>query len=131
MRREVLEETGLTVTQYAYRGIVTFVSDVYPTEYMHLFTCSGFTGDLKECDEGELEWIDKVRLFDRLGDAGNGAEVHADAGEMVHVHGILREHTSRMIVVLLSLLLSRPPAPSVASGDSSLPEGAFSYTVRF
>lgn len=64
MRREVLEETGLTVTQYAYRGIVTFVSDVYPTEYMHLFTCSGFTGDLKECDEGELEWIDKGRLFE-------------------------------------------------------------------
>ena len=64
MRREVLEETGLTVTQYAYRGIVTFVSDIYPTEYMHLFTCSGFTGECKECDEGELEWIDKGRLFD-------------------------------------------------------------------
>ena len=64
MRREVLEETGLTVTQYAYRGIVTFVSDIYPTEYMHLFTCSGFTGECKECDEGELEWIDKRQLFD-------------------------------------------------------------------
>lgn len=66
MRREVLEETGLTVTQYAYRGIVTFVSDIYPTEYMHLFTCSGFTGECKECDEGELEWIDKGRLFDLM-----------------------------------------------------------------
>jgi len=64
MRREVLEETGLTVTRYAYRGIVTFVSDVYPTEYMHLFTCSEWTGEEKECDEGELAWIDKKALFD-------------------------------------------------------------------
>lgn len=64
MKREVLEETGLTVTKYAYRGIVTFVSDVYPTEYMHLFTCSDWTGEEKECDEGELAWIDKKELFD-------------------------------------------------------------------
>ena len=64
MRREVLEETGLTVTQFSYRGIVTFVSNVYPTEYMHLFTCSDFTGELKECDEGELAWIDKKHLYD-------------------------------------------------------------------
>ncbi len=64
MLREVLEETGLTVTKYRYRGIVTFVSDVYPTEYMHLFTCTEWTGSEKECDEGDLEWIDKRRLFD-------------------------------------------------------------------
>ncbi|MBR3895308.1 MAG: 8-oxo-dGTP diphosphatase [Clostridia bacterium] len=64
MKREVLEETGLTVTKYAYRGIVTFVSDVYQTEYMHLFTCSDWTGEEKECDEGELAWIDKKDLFD-------------------------------------------------------------------
>ena len=64
MRREVLEETGLTVTDFRYRGIVTFVSDVYPCEYMHLFTCSGWTGTLRECDEGELAWIDKRDLFD-------------------------------------------------------------------
>ena len=55
--REALEETGLTLTQYRYRGIVTFVSDRWPTEYMHLFTATGFTGQLKECDEGELEWL--------------------------------------------------------------------------
>lgn len=62
MRREVLEETGLTVTQFRYRGIVTFVSDVYPCEYMHLFTCTDWTGDLRECDEGDLAWIDKREL---------------------------------------------------------------------
>ena len=50
--REAKEETGLTLTSYRYRGIVTFVSDRWPTEYMHLFTADGFTGTLKECDEG-------------------------------------------------------------------------------
>lgn len=62
VRREVLEETGLTLTQYRYCGLVTFVSDVYPTEYMHLFHAMGFTGTPKDCDEGELAWIDKRQL---------------------------------------------------------------------
>ena len=62
MAREVLEETGLTVTEYAYRGIVTFVSDEYSDEQMHLFTVTGVTGALCECDEGVLEWIDKKHL---------------------------------------------------------------------
>ena len=64
MRREILEETGLTVTRYRYRGIVTFVSDLYETEYMHLFTVSDWTGEARECDEGELAWIKKQKLFD-------------------------------------------------------------------
>ena len=59
VKREVLEETGLTLTSYRYRGIVTFVSDVYPCEYMHLFTADGWTGEEKVCDEGELAWISK------------------------------------------------------------------------
>ena len=58
--REVKEETGLTLTSYAYRGLVTFVSDRYETEYMHLFTADGFTGELIDCDEGTLEWVDKA-----------------------------------------------------------------------
>ena len=63
MRREVWEETGLTVTDARYRGIVTFISDIYPTEYMHLFTATEWTGTVKECDEGELDWIDKDALL--------------------------------------------------------------------
>ena len=60
--REVREETGLTLTDYCYRGLVTFVSDAWETEYMHLFTATGFEGTLRDCDEGVLEWIDKDAL---------------------------------------------------------------------
>ena len=60
--REVKEETGLTLTAYRYRGIVTFVSDEWETEYMHLFTADGFTGELARCDEGVLEWVDDDRV---------------------------------------------------------------------
>ena len=56
-RREVLEETGLTLTDYRYCGIITFVSDRWETEYMHLFHATGFTGTLRDCDEGVLEWV--------------------------------------------------------------------------
>ena len=62
IRREALEETGLTLTDYRYRGLVTFVSDLCPTEYIHVFTATGYTGELIECDEGDLEWVDKHRL---------------------------------------------------------------------
>lgn len=61
-RREVLEETGLTVGRLSYRGIVTFVSDQWGTEYMHLFHTGEFSGTLRGCDEGVLEWVDKRRL---------------------------------------------------------------------
>ena len=61
--REVQEETGLTLTSYRYRGIVTFVSDKWESEYMHLFTADGFEGTLKDCDEGELAWIKKKDLL--------------------------------------------------------------------
>lgn len=62
--REVKEETGLTLTRYAYRGIVTFVSDQWDTEYMHLFTADGFEGEMIECTEGNLEWVDKSAVKD-------------------------------------------------------------------
>ena len=59
-RREILEETGFFAEKLRYRGVVTFVSDIYPTEYMHLFTCEEFSGKQKtDCDEGELLWVDK------------------------------------------------------------------------
>ncbi len=63
MLREAQEETGLTLTSWRYRGIVTFLSDTWETEYMHLFTADGYEGALKECDEGDLEWIKKSALL--------------------------------------------------------------------
>lgn len=63
MAREMREETGLTPRAWRYRGIVTFVSDEWGTEYMHLFTCDDFTGTVRECDEGDLEWIDREALL--------------------------------------------------------------------
>jgi len=60
--REVREETGLTLTSYRYRGIVTFVSDRWETEYMHLFTADGFVGEIGACAEGELAWIKKAEF---------------------------------------------------------------------
>ena len=62
MLREAMEETGLRLQDLAYRGIVTFVSDRWETEFMHLFTASKWTGDLKECDEGTLEWVPKNKM---------------------------------------------------------------------
>ena len=61
--RECREETGLTLTEWRYRGIVTFVSDQASTEYMHLFTATGWTGTPTVCDEGELAWIEKKKLL--------------------------------------------------------------------
>lgn len=62
--REVREETGLTLKRWRYRGIVTFVSDQWGTEYMHLFTADAWEGRLRDdCDEGVLEWIDREWLL--------------------------------------------------------------------
>ena len=61
--REVYEETGLTLKGAEYRGIVTFVSDKWETEYMHIFYSDSFSGKIKDCDEGVLEWVKKERLF--------------------------------------------------------------------
>ncbi len=59
--REAWEETGLDITPI-YRGIVTFISDKYETEQMHLFTCKKYSGSLTTCQEGELVWVEKNDL---------------------------------------------------------------------
>ena len=63
--REAKEETGLTLTRWKCRGVVTFLSDQAEGEYMYLFTADGFEGTLKECDEGNLQWVSRGFL-DRL-----------------------------------------------------------------
>ena len=61
--REVWEETGLKLEAWQFRGIVTFVSDRLPTEYMHLFTATRWSGQQRtDCPEGDLAWIDRGKL---------------------------------------------------------------------
>lgn len=68
--REVHEETGLKLTSYKARGIVTFIygdaarPEERIVEYMHLYTADGFSGELGSCDEGKLVWIDKEKVYD-------------------------------------------------------------------
>ncbi len=62
-RREVREETGLSLRSARYCGIVTFVSDIWETEHMHIFYSDDFSGTVSDCDEGVLEWIDKKKLY--------------------------------------------------------------------
>ena len=60
--REAMEETGLKLTSWQCRGIVTFLTETGFGEYMYLFTADGFEGDLKECDEGDLQWVSREFL---------------------------------------------------------------------
>lgn len=62
--REVYEETGLTLNEYRLRGVITFLTDCWPTEYMFLYTASSFSGELTDCEEGTLEWVDKTAVCD-------------------------------------------------------------------
>ncbi len=61
--REAKEETGLTLLSYRLRGIVTFLSDAWQTEYMFLYTADAFEGHLSDCREGVLEWIPKEEVY--------------------------------------------------------------------
>jgi 8-oxo-dGTP diphosphatase len=60
--REFREETGLRLLRFRFRGIVTFVSDVWETEYMHLFTADAFEGCECECPEGDLAWVPEEQV---------------------------------------------------------------------
>lgn len=61
--REVKEETGLTLENYRMRGVVTFVSDIWGSEYMYLYTADGYSGEMITCDEGDLVWVPKREVL--------------------------------------------------------------------
>lgn len=60
--REVKEETGLHLKSYQLRCVVTYVSTNWETEYMYVFTSDDFEGDIIECNEGDLQWVDKDKV---------------------------------------------------------------------
>ena len=64
--REVKEETGVTLTDWRFRGVVTFLTDGgWEGEYMYLFTATGWEGEfVPDCVEGDLEWVPKERVPD-------------------------------------------------------------------
>jgi len=62
--REVAEETGLKLTDYRLRGVITFSTESYPVEYMFLYTAEGFSGTMHACDEGDLEWVPKEQVYE-------------------------------------------------------------------
>ncbi|MBR4229530.1 MAG: 8-oxo-dGTP diphosphatase [Bacteroidales bacterium] len=76
MLREVKEETGLEIMRWRYRGIVTFISDTWPNEYMHLFTATEWKGepDMSIDDEGELAWIPKALLAEQCSASGDAVQ---------------------------------------------------------
>lgn len=61
--REVKEETGLTLIKYRLRAVITFILNEWGTEYMYLFTANEFSGELRECNEGDLQWVDKKDIL--------------------------------------------------------------------
>ena len=61
--REAKEETGLTLTSWRCRGVVTFLNTGCDGEYMYLFTADGWEGNMKECDEGDLQWVSREFLY--------------------------------------------------------------------
>lgn len=64
MLREVKEETGLTLTEYAFKGVITFLSDKWEDEYMFLYEGTGYEGEMAEyCREGSFSWIDADKLL--------------------------------------------------------------------
>lgn len=74
--REVKEETGLTLTSYQYRGIITFLCDDSEGMFMHLFTADHYEGTIIPCDEGTLEWHPFQKLFEMPRWAGDDIFLH-------------------------------------------------------
>ncbi len=61
--REAKEETGLTLLSWQLRGIITFICDKQQTEYMFLYTADEYSGEMTECSEGNLEWMEKTQVY--------------------------------------------------------------------
>ena len=81
--REVKEETGIELKSYKLRCIVTYVSTTWETEYMYVFTSNEFEGNLIECDEGDLQWIDKNKI----------SQLHTWEGDKIFLEKIKKDNS--------------------------------------
>lgn len=81
--REVKEETGLTLNTYKLRCAVTYVSTNWETEYVYVFTSNDFTGELIECNEGDLQWVEKDKV----------TELDTWEGDKIFVEKIQKDNT--------------------------------------
>ena len=57
IRREAMEETGVSLSDLRLRGIITFILPDWGNELTFLYTAQTDTTELKECSEGVLKWI--------------------------------------------------------------------------
>lgn len=90
--REVKEETGLTLTSYRFRGLVTFISNqLAEPELMCLFTADGFAGELIPCTEGDLQWVEKERVL----------ELPTWEGDAIFLNLLIKENERRFFTLRL------------------------------
>jgi 8-oxo-dGTP diphosphatase len=65
IEREIKEETGIEIKDLKLHGYVTFPSLYHGRdEGMFVYSCQYFQGNIKECDEGVLQWIDNDKIKD-------------------------------------------------------------------
>lgn len=111
--REVREETGLILTDYSYCGKVRFISEAWDEEEMYLFSATGFTGEIsRDCDEGELSWVEKDRVADLpmwegdryfLKEMTDGRRdidmtlVYKGTGDQEHLHEVIDNKAGRKV----------------------------------
>lgn len=99
--REVREETGLQLTKWRYVGIIDFFSPPWPAEQMHLYHATGFTGECTDCDEGELVWLDKVRIPELAGWEGDHIFLKLMANGAPFFHLALHYHEDTLVGAVL------------------------------
>jgi len=91
IRREILEETGLTIHNPKLCGVKQFQTDEDERYVVLLFKANEFDGELVSSDEGEIFWAERDRLS-HYALVNNFAELlsvfdNDDINEMTYEHG--------------------------------------------
>ena len=63
--REVREESGLAISDPRLRGVLTFPAFLDGEDWLvFVYTATQFTGEVGECAEGALSWVDDAKILD-------------------------------------------------------------------